>query len=148
MRRAKINELDTLNQIAYESEGIWGEDDSYMELFSQHYKVTQEMIEKDFVYIMEEKSSIVGFFAILNKQDTAELELFYISKSYIGMGYGTRLWENMIEICRSNDIGKITLVGSKDVGNFYKRLGAREIEKIESSLKVGRIVSRYQYDIE
>ena len=64
------------------------------------------------------------------------------------MGYGTRLWENMIEICRSNDIGKITLVGSKDVGNFYKRLGVREIEKIESSLKVGRIVSRYQYDIE
>ncbi|SCZ02327.1 Acetyltransferase (GNAT) domain-containing protein [Alkaliphilus peptidifermentans DSM 18978] len=148
LRRAKPNESDVLNFIAFESESIWGEDESYMDLFSQEYKVTKNMIENDYVYVMEDDKGIIGFFAILKKDnETSELELFYIKKSFIGKGYGTLLWTNMISICKEKGIRKIGLVGSSDVANFYKKLGAKEIGEMKSLLKVGRIVSKFEYKI-
>lgn len=147
LRRAKPNESDVLNFIAFESESIWGEDKSYMDIFSQEYKVTKNMIENDYVYVMEDDKGIIGFFVILKDDEISELELFYIKKSFIGKGYGTLLWTNMISICKEKGIKKIGLVGSSDVGNFYKKLGAKEIGKIKSLLKVGRIVSKFEYEI-
>lgn len=147
IRKANSNEADLLNRIAYESEAIWGEDAQYMALFSQTYKVTEDMIKEDYVYIMENEGVVIGFFAVLTRTHIPELELFYIEKSFIGKGYGTILWKYMIELCKENKISKIELVGSKDVVNFYIKCGAREIEKIKSTLKSGRIVSRLVYII-
>lgn len=95
LRRAKTNEVDVLNRLAIESESYWGEDENYMNLFTEKYKLT----------------------------------------------------ENMISICKEKGIRKIEFVGSNDVLEFYLKRGAKEVEKIESVLKIGRIVSRLEFEI-
>lgn len=147
LRPASIDDVDTLNHLAYESEGIWGEDNDYMVQFCQDYKVTIEMIEDEHVCILECDDIVTGFFVLLKRNSYYELELFYIDKLFIGKGYGKKLWLKMIEYCGANNIGKIQLVASDDVLTFYKRLGASELSKVNSTLKKGRVVTRMTYDI-
>lgn len=147
LRKAYAKESDYLNHIAFESEGIWGEDESYMAHFSQDYCVTEDMILNDYVYVLEEGSKLVGFFAVLKGKDMGELELFYVEKSYIGKGYGKILWNEMLALCKEKNIEKIGLVASKDVADFYEKLGAVETKKMKSTLQVGRIVSRFEYQL-
>lgn len=147
LRNAKIDELSVLNEIAFESEAYWGEDENYMNLFAEKYSVTEEMIRSDYVYFMENDKEIVGFFVLLETDNIHELELFYVKRILIGNGYGKLLWSEMCAVCKEKGIEKIVLVGSDDVVNFYKRLGAKEIGKINSSLKVGKIVTKFEYVI-
>lgn len=147
LRKAIPNESNLLNAFAFESESVWGEDESYMTLFSQEYKVTEEMIKNEYVYVLENEEMIIGFFAIIKRKERSELELFYVNRTLLGKGYGLILWSHMITICKENNIGTIELIASQDVVEFYKKIGAIEIEKIVSTLKVGRIVSRMEYNI-
>lgn len=147
LRPSRLNEVDILNDLAIESEAFWGEDENYMTLFKENYLVTESMIKKDYVFLLEEESEIIGFFAIIARKKIPELHMFYIKKSYMGKGYGKLLWSKMLTVCKDYGIKKITLVASHDVERFYEKLGSKAIEKIDSSLKVGRIVTRYEYVI-
>lgn len=145
MRKAVRTESNILNALAFESEAIWEEDENYMLKFSEAYCLTEEMIEKDCVYVMEEDERIIGFFALLRHREIPELELFYIEKSRVGHGYGTLLWNKMIDICAFEGVVRFDLVGSDDVADFYRKMGARVKERIQSTLKEGRIVTRFEF---
>lgn len=147
MRKANPSEAKVLSDLAYTSEAYWGEDEAYMCQFSKQYNVTEQMIREDHVYVMETDGEIVGFFAIL-KSEIPELELFYIKREYIGKGYGKLLWSNVISVCRALGISKIELVGSDDVVDFYIKLGATPVERVASTLKVSRMVTRFELDID
>jgi len=147
LRRAILNEVEMLNRLAIESEGIWGEDQAYMEAFTNLYKVTNQMVREEHVYILEDQKKLIGFFALLKHEEIYELELFYIKKELIGKGYGTKLWLQMIEFCRKTNIEKIELVGSDDVFNFYKKVGAKDVERIKSILQEERVVTRFEVKI-
>lgn len=147
MRKANANEATVLSDLAYASEAYWGEDESYMRQFSEQYNVTEQMIREDHVYVMETDDEIVGFFAIL-KRAVPELELFYIKRKYIGKGYGKVLWSNVISVCKAHGISKIELVGSDDVVDFYIKLGAKPVERVASTLKTGRVVTRFEVEID
>lgn len=146
VRKACPNEAKVLSDLAYASEAYWGEDETYMRQFSEQYNVTEQTIREDHVYVLETDGEIVGFFAIL-KRKVPELELFYIKREYIGKGYGKKLWTNMISVCKALGISKIELVGSDDVVDFYIKLGAKPVEKVASTLKVGRMVTRFEVEI-
>lgn len=130
-----------------ELEAFWGEDDDYMACFSNEYKVTEAMIVKDNVYILEEDQEMIGFFAIIDNDGISELELFYVDRALIGHGYGTVLWHHMVEFCKEAGIKKIEFVGSDDVVGFYEKIGAKALERIKSVLQVGRLVTRFEYEI-
>jgi len=147
LRRARISEVNLLNRIAFQSEGVWNEGDDYMDKFSQSYQLTETMIIEEEVHILEINDRIIGFFAILKAGNHHEMELFYIERSFIGQGYGKKLWNLMIQLCKEKGIRRIEFVGSSDVAQFYKKLGAVELDKIKSILKVGRIVTRFEYSI-
>ena len=145
-RKANPEEALKLSKLAYASEAYWGEDADYMEKFREHYHVTESMIYMDYVYVLETDGTIIGFFAIL-KRTVPELDLFYIDRELIGQGYGKILWTQMLEVCKTLGIHKIELVGSDDVAKFYVKLGAKPLERIESTLKVGRMITRFEFDI-
>lgn len=147
LRKAHENESKDLNLLAYDSEGIWGEDEQYMMMFSREYKVTEAMIRDEHVYVLEDKDKKIGFFAVIDRDGVSELELFYVHKELIGKGYGSILWQHMIRICKKHHITRIGLVASSDVAEFYRKIGAKEITKMKSTLQEGRIVTKFEYEI-
>ncbi len=94
IRIAKMNESEILSNIAARSEAYWGYDSIYMEKFRTIYKVTEEFISKNTIFVIEEGNDIIGFYVVLTENDMNSLEYFFIEPQYIGQGYGKLLWNH------------------------------------------------------
>jgi GNAT superfamily N-acetyltransferase len=148
IRIAKMNESETLSNIAARSESYWGYDSDYMEKFKDIYKVTEEFISKNTTFIIEEYNNIIGFYGVLIENDMASLEYFFIEPEYIGQGYGKLLWNHLVKHSKIIGIKEFIIVTSPQAQEFYIKMGAVTCGEIESLLKKGRIIPKLIYTVE
>jgi len=142
---AKRNDVDELNRIAYESEAYWGYDQEYMKRFKEVYRVTEEYISKNPTFVLFEGNLIIGFYSLLVHNKEIELELFYIDPQHIGKGYGKKMWNHMINYCKSVGIKSFSLVTSPQAQGFYEKMGAVMIGEVDSLLREGRKIPRLKF---
>ncbi|HPZ12417.1 MAG TPA: GNAT family N-acetyltransferase [Bacillota bacterium] len=147
IRRAKREEASGLSELAFQSEAVWGFDERYMASFRSRYRVTEEFIGSNPTYVLDDGESIAGFYSLAVKGRTASLEYFYIKPGSMGRGYGRRLWNHMIKLCREMGLEKVELVTSPEAAGFYIKMGARSAGRVESKVKKGRMVPKLIYDI-
>lgn len=147
IRIAKMNESETLSNIAARSEAYWGYDSDYMEKFRTIYKVTEEFINKSTTFIVEEGNDIIGFYGVLTENDMNSLEYFFIEPQYIGQGYGKLLWNHLVEYCKTVGIKEFSIVTSPQAQEFYVKMGAIICGEVESLLKKGRIIPQLIYTL-
>ncbi|WBW96946.1 GNAT family N-acetyltransferase [Oceanirhabdus sp. W0125-5] len=147
IRRAIIQESETLTNIAIQSEAYWGFDSDYMEQFKFTYKVTEEFIKNNPTFIIENDEKIIGFYSILINEHEVSLEYLYIDPEFIGKGYGKRLWNHMIEKCKNLAIKEIEIVTSPEAKEFYIKMGAVQTGEIQSLVKKERIIPQLTYKI-
>ena len=155
LRAAAADDADLLSELAYRSELYWGNDETYMDNFRRHYKITEGFIQRNPVFVFEEERKPVGFWGLTQPEDDWgmtepedwELEFFYIAAPYIGKGYGRLLWYSMIEECRKMQLKSIEFVTSPEAKEFYEKMGAKTICTVESLVKNGRMVPKLKYYI-
>ncbi|WP_432407685.1 GNAT family N-acetyltransferase [Wukongibacter sp. M2B1] len=148
VRRAKICEAKILTDLVVRSEAYWGYDSAFMENFRSLYRVTEEFINNNETFVMEEKEGIIGFYAILIDEKETSLEYFYIDSKSIGRGYGKLLWEDMIKNCKEQGIDAITFVTSPQAKEFYIKMGAIQVGEVDSIVITDRKIPRLVYIIE
>lgn len=148
IRRAKICEAKILTDLLVRSEAYWGYDSTFMENFKSLYRVTEQFINNNETFIIEENEDIIGFYALLIDEKETSLEYLYIETICIGKGYGKLLWEHMIEICKNWGIKEITLVTSPQVQEFYIKMGAVQIGEVDSLVIKDRKIPKLLYKIE
>ena len=148
IRNAKVNECETLTDIAIKSESYWGYDFDYMETFKSLYKVTEDFINNNSTFIIEEDENIVGFYGVLIEKDETSLEYLFIEPKCIGKGYGKLLWDHMVENCKKVGIDKIMIVTSPQAKDFYIKMGAVQTGEIESLVKKERRIPQLIYKIQ
>ncbi|EGO62565.1 GNAT family N-acetyltransferase [Acetonema longum] len=137
-----------LARLAYCSEAYWGYDDSYMEKFKAHYNLTEEFINKNPVFIMEENDRIIGFWGLHQADAGWELEYFYIAAEHIGRGFGGQLWHSLIDKCKENRIDYFEFVTSPQAVGFYEKMGAVTIGQVKSLISKERIIPKLRYTFE
>ncbi len=148
IRRAKANEFEILTDVSIKSEAYWGYDDEYMKRFKELYKITEEFINNNPTFIIEEDENIIGFYSILIEKNETSLEYFFIEPNYIGKGYGKLLWKHMIENCKNFGIKELLIVTSPQAKEFYTKMGAVQIGEVESLVKKGRKIPQLIYNLE
>lgn len=148
IRRAKANEFEILTDVSIKSEAYWGYDEEYMKGFKELYKVTEEFINNNSTFIIEEDENIIGFYSILIEKNETSLEYFFIEPNYIGKGYGKLLWKHMIENCKNFRIKEFFIVTSPQAKEFYTKMGAVQIGEVESLVKKGRKIPQLIYNLE
>ena len=148
IRNAKVNECEILTDIAIKSESYWGYDFDYMETFKSLYKVTEDFINNNSTFVIEEDENIVGFYGVLIEKDETSLEYLFIEPKCIGKGYGKLLWDHMVENCKKVGIDKIMLVTSPQAKEFYIKMGAVQTGEIESLVKKERKIPQLIYKIQ
>lgn len=117
----KISEIqDEVPHIVTE----WGYNEAFLQIFDDSYNVTNDFVNDNTVYVMEQNNVIVGFWGVILHEQSAELEFLYIDSGKIRMGYGRHLWNHMSEWCRLNNIKRIDFVTSQPAVGFYLKCGA------------------------
>lgn len=145
IRKAEVSEAELLTDIAARSEAYWGYGKDFMDSFRIQYKVTEEMIDSQPTFIMEENGVVIGFYNLLSSDMETSLEYFYIETGYIGKGYGKLLWQHMADYCKNQGIREIAFVTSPQAVGFYTRMGAVQTGETDSIVLTKRRIPKLLY---
>lgn len=146
IRPAKGEEWETLSRLALESEAHWGYSEEFLAVFAEKYGVTQGFLESHPAFLLERDGEVLGFYALAPQGTEAELEFFYISPRAMGQGAGRELFAHCAALCRSQGIGRLTLVTSPQAVGFYEKMGARAAGEVPSAID-GRQIPRLVVDL-
>jgi GNAT superfamily N-acetyltransferase len=147
IRKAEASEAETLTAIAVASEAYWGYDADFIDRFKTLYKVTEEFIKTNPVYVMVEGENIVGFYGIVTDSREASLEYLYIEPGNIGKGYGKALWKHAVYICENLGIKELNMVTSPQAKEFYIKMGAVYTGETDSIVVKGRKIPKLVYTL-
>ncbi len=132
IRLALPTESATLTDLALSSEAYWEFGQEFLDIFKEQYSLTEKYIETNNVLVLEDSSNILGFFSLETSDNI--LNHFYISKSFIGSGYGRLMWDFLISYCEDEAINTFSLVATPEVVGFYTKLGAKIVRTGKSTI--------------
>lgn len=141
IRKASIEEVHLLSDIALKSKAFWGYSSEFITACKEELIVTQEKIEsKAFSYwVYEHKNDILGFYAIEKiSSEAAELEALFVSPESIGKGIGKSLMDHAISLARSGGATSLRIHSDPNAKEFYLAAGASIVGEEESSSIKGR----------
>jgi len=105
--------------------------------------------EKGGVWICEDGGHMIGFLALVNREESAQLRYFVIEKEYRGKGLGKQLMELFMSRASELNYKHIYLLTSNDLpaaASLYKRYGFT-LTSEESSDTFGKPVILQRYDL-
>lgn len=143
-RKAEKRDVPSLRMLAVRSEAVWGFDEQFLRIFDENYNITEQFVENNTSFVLEEHGKILGFWGIIRQKDIAELEFLYVDVKHIGKGVGRTLWNHMVQYCSSEGIKRIEFVTSEPAAAFYLKNGARLNGSTNSSID-GREIPRLFY---
>ena len=147
-RKAESSDSIALTELAIFSEAHWGYDKEFLDQFYDLYKVSEEYIENNPVYILYSDEENIGFFGLLPSDDVAILEHLFISPRFIGKGFGKMIWDYMLQVCKKLEISEIEFVTSPQAKDFYLKQGASFIEEVDSLVIKNRKVPKFAYRLQ
>ena len=100
IRKARTDEGPILSGIALRSKAYWGYDKNFIEVCREDLTISEQKIEKNHVYVLEDSSGIIGFYCLAAKGKTGSLDFLFIDPGFIGKGYGRLLWESIMQTAR------------------------------------------------
>jgi GNAT superfamily N-acetyltransferase len=127
VRRARPADAARLTEIAHAAKRHWNYPESWIELWRDPLTITPGYIETHRVDLVETASEVLGFIALRRRSDSAELDHLWIAPQWIGRGWGRRLVEHALAVCREWDVGRVEIDADPHAEAFYVRVGARRI---------------------
>ncbi len=118
-----------------------------MDIFNTAYKLTEETLESQLIYIMVEDNQIIGFFSIIPRQDIAQLSYFYIRRDKIGRGLGRKLWGYLLNLCKEKGFKEITGETEPGAMPFYTKMGATRVGTTRSKIDPGKLLPKFKFSL-
>lgn len=144
IRKACRAEHASLTQIALRSKAYWGYDETFMKQCEQELTITEDYIEMNHVYVIEEDSEIKGFYSLCVKGTRGILDFLYVSPNAIGRGYGQKLWDHMVSFATNLAIETIHIDADPNAEGFYSKHGATKIGETPSGSIPNRMLPYMQ----
>ena len=134
IRKARTDEGPILSGIALRSKAYWGYDKDFIEACKEDLTISEQKIEKNHVYVLEDPSGIIGFYCLAAKGKTGSLDFLFIDPGFIGKGYGRLLWESIMQTAREIGLEEFTIDSDPHAEEFYKKMGAVRIGEVGSTV--------------
>ncbi|AMR41123.1 GNAT family N-acetyltransferase [Elizabethkingia anophelis] len=118
-----------LSEIAKKSKRFWGYSDEWMHLWDEDLTLTQEYIDTNEVWHIENESEeIIGFYSFYREnEDFIRLDFLFIKPEYIGYGYGKLLINHFFSHAKLL-ADKIVLDADPYAEEFYQKFGFKTVE--------------------
>ena len=88
---ASIQDIHTLNKIAFAAKQHWGYPDDWMEKWKEALTLTEEHFAEQSIYKLQKADKIIGYCSIEERETEYEVMNLWILPAYIGKGYGKLL---------------------------------------------------------
>ena len=145
IRKAKVEDVTTLTEIAFKAKGYWGYSDDFMKAWKNALTITVDDIQSKVIYLLEDDMAIKGFYCLCI--ETNELETLFVAPTYIGQGLGKRLWNDILLKAKEYKLSSFQFKSDPNEYEFYIKMGAKRIIYVESTVIPGRIYPLMEYTL-
>jgi GNAT superfamily N-acetyltransferase len=126
IRLARQSEIEKLESLMRRSLSVWDYSEEALNTLMDNLRITNKMLGKSIVYVVELKNEIKGFWCVEPIEELAEAR-FYIEPTSIKTGIGTLLWQKMLEDLHDRELNYFTFVSDANAQGFYEKKGAIKI---------------------
>ncbi|PGB01576.1 GNAT family N-acetyltransferase [Bacillus toyonensis] len=145
IREAALAEANELSELALHSKATWNYSEEFILACKEDLTITEEYIKDNFVYVLENDDTKIGFFSFLCNENA--LDFLYIHPRYKGKGYGKILWKFVIEKANELGIKSFTIDSDPNAKGYYLKMGAKLIGETPSTVFKNRLLPLLQYDV-
>jgi GNAT superfamily N-acetyltransferase len=135
IRKAKADEAERLTEIAHAAKRYWNYPEHWLTLWKDALTITPDFILKNEVCAAVDRDKILGFYALVTKDEAMILEHLWVAPEYIGTGVGRKLFAHAVDKAISLNAKSIDIESDPNAEEFYKRIGAKRIGEITTQVE-------------
>lgn len=146
IRQAKIHESHILSDISVKSKEYWNYPKQYFEIWKNELTITSEYIKDNDVFVSEKAGKIIGYYSIVELKNSIKisdipidkglwLDHMFIVPKYIGLGFGKKMFNHLIERCEERRIVKLSILTDPNSKGFYEKMGCKYIREYSSTIE-------------
>ncbi|MCU5606393.1 GNAT family N-acetyltransferase [Bacillus thuringiensis] len=145
IRTALLSEANELSELTLHLKATWNYSEEFILACKEDLTITGEYIKNNFVYVLENDNTKIGFFSFLHNDKA--LDFLYIHPHYKGKGYGKILWEYVIE--KANELGlkSFTIDSDPNAKGYCLNMGAKLIGETPSTVFKDRLLPLVKCDV-
>ena len=96
--------------------------------------ISPEFVAANQVYVAERDGSLLGFYALIVRDDKAELDHLWVAPEHIGTGVGKELFLHAMQDAARRDVAAVEILADPNAEGFYRKMGAHRIGETVSEI--------------
>ncbi len=125
IRPCRDEEGERLREIAIAAKSHWGYDIDRVRAWAAMGDFSSHGLRSKDVHVAETGGRVVGWTALIQRDDVCWLDDLWIDPEWIGKGIGSRLFRHALERGRELGARRIELEAEPNALGFYEKMGAR-----------------------
>lgn len=144
LRAARIDELDKLTELCWQSKALWGYDDNAMRCCKEKLTFQPADIDNTLIYVAESGDNLLGAAQLYFNNDIAFLQRLFVAPAYTKHGIGKALFGWSLKAAHHAGAQRLLIDSDPQAAGFFLRMGAREEGMADSSSVPGQRAPRFK----
>ena len=134
IRKAESEEASALTEIAHKAKKHWGYPDHWIQHWRDDLTISTEFVRGNPVYVAEHEGELLGFYALVIRDDKAVLDHLWVTPEHIGGGVGKSLFIHAMQNASGQNIAEVEISSDPNAEGFYQKMGAHRIGETVSEI--------------
>lgn len=134
IRPAAKDEAARLTEIARDAKRHWGYPDHWIKHWQDDLTISPDYLATNQVFVAEKDDQILGFYALIIRQEKAELDHLWVAPEHIGSGVGKELFIHAMQNAARRNVSGVEIVSDPNAEGFYRKMGAHRIGETVSEI--------------
>lgn len=134
IRKALTEDAGTLTRIAHDAKRHWGYPEHWINHWHEDLTITPGFVAANQVYVAEGEGALLGFYALVIRQEKAELDHLWVAPNHIGTGVGKELFLHAMQTAAVQSIDAVEILSDPNAAGFYRKMGAHQIDETTSEI--------------
>ncbi len=124
IRKATAGDAESLTTIAHHAKRHWGYPEHWIKHWQDDLTFSPDFVAANHVYVAESEDNILGFYALIIRDDKAELDHMWVAPAHLGTGVGKELFIHAMQNAARRDISEVEISSDPNAEGFYRKMGA------------------------
>jgi N-acetylglutamate synthase-like GNAT family acetyltransferase len=134
IRKAATADAAILTSIAHDAKRHWGYPEHWLAHWQEDLTITPDFVAANQVYVAEREGTLLGFYALVIKNEKAELDHMWVGPAHIGSGVGKELFLHAMQTAAGQSIGSVEILSDPNAAGFYRKMGAHQVGEETSEI--------------
>lgn len=135
IRPAAKDEAARLSEIARDAKRYWGYPEHWIKHWQDDLTISPDFVATNQVFLAERDDQILGFYALIIRQEKAELEHMWVAPEHIGSGVGKELFIHAMQTAARRNVSEIEILSDPNAEGFYRKMGAHRVGEMVSEIE-------------